>query len=131
MSSFLQAAGAVLVAVILILSFRSQGKDMGMLLSIFVCCGLACLTVGYFSPVVDFIRQLQNIGSLDKEMLGVLLKVVGTAMIGEIAALVCSDSGNAAMGKGLQLLSVAVILWLSLPMLTKLLSLIEEILENI
>lgn len=131
MTAFFQAAAAVLLAVILILSIRGQGKDMGLLLSIFVCCGLGCLAVAYLKPVVDFLRQLQSMGSLDNEMLTILLKVVGTALVGEIAALVCTDAGNAAMGKALQFLTVAVILWLSLPMLTALLELIKTILGNV
>ena len=64
-------------------------------------------------------------------MLTILLKVVGTALIAEIVTLVCMDGGNASMGKALQFLAAAVILWLSLPMLTALLELIEEILGNL
>lgn len=131
MTPFLQAVAAVLIASILILSFRSQGKDIGLLLSIFVCCGLGCLLVGYFTPVVAFLRKLEQVGSLDTEMMGILLKVAGAAWVGEIATLVCNDAGNGAMGKALQFLTVAVILWLSLPMMTKLLELIETILDKV
>ena len=131
MSGFFQAAAAVLVAVILILSIRGQGKDIGALLSIFVCCGLGAVAVGYLSPVMDFLAQIQTLGALNTEMLTLLLKVIGVALIGEIAALVCADAGNGAMGKALQVLTVAVILWLSLPMLTALLELINSILGNV
>ena len=87
--------------------------------------------MAYLKPVIAFIQQLRSVGNLDSEMLAVLLKVVGTAMIGEIAALVCVDAGNAAMGKALQILTVATILWLSLPMFTALLDLVETILGNV
>lgn len=131
MTSFFQAAAAVLVAVILILSIRGQGKDLGLLLSLFVCCSVGCIAMAYLKPVIAFVQQLRSLGNLDSEMLAVLLKVVGTAMIGEIAALVCVDAGNAAMGKALQILTVATILWLSLPMFTALLDLVETILGNV
>ena len=52
-------------------------------------------------------------------------------MIGDVAGLICADAGNAAMGKGLQFMAVAVILWLSLPMMNALLELIEGILGNL
>ena len=60
-----------------------------------------------------------------------LLKIVGICFTAEIASLICEDSGNAALGKALQSLAGAVILYLSLPMLTKLLDLVEGILENL
>ena len=128
MLSFFQAVAAVMLAVILILSIRGQGKDMGLLLSLFVCCSVGCIAMAYLKPVIAFVQQLRSVGNLDSEMLSVLLKVVGTALIGEIAALVCTDAGNAAMGKALQILTVATILWLSLPMFTALLELVETIL---
>ena len=81
--------------------------------------------------MIAFVQQLQSVGNLDSEMLSVLLKVVGTALIGEIAALVCTDAGNTAMGKALQILTVATILWLSLPMFTALLELVETILGKV
>lgn len=131
MTSFLQAAGAVLLAVILIMSLRSQGKDIGLLLSVFVCCTLVCLAATYLKPVIDFMQRLQALVSTDHAMLSTLVKVVGIAFISEIAALVCADAGNAAMGKTLQFLAVAVILYVSLPVLSALLELLESILEKI
>lgn len=131
MEGFIQAAAAVLLALILIMSLRCQGKDMGLLLSIFVCCTLGCLAAAYLQPVMAFLQRLQNIGSLDHEMLTTLLKVVGIAFLSEILSLVCADAGNGALGKGVQFLSVAVILWLSIPMLNALLELVESTLEKI
>lgn len=131
MNGFLQATAAVLLTLILTMSLRSQGKDIGLLLSIFVCCGIGCLAAAYLQPVITFMQRLQSLGSLDSEMLAVLLKVVGIAFLSEIVHLVCCDAGNAALGKALQFLAVAVILWLSIPMLNGLLDLIQSTLENV
>ena len=131
MGTVFQAIAGVLLTIILIMSIRGQGKDMGILLSIFVCCGVGCMALAYIKPVMDFLQQLQQTAMLDKNMLSILLKVVCISFVSEIAGLVCTDSGNSAMGKVLQFLSVAVILYLSLPMLTALLELVESILENI
>ena len=131
MSGFWQAGAAVLLTVILLMSLHGRGKDIGLLLSIFVCCGLGCLAAAYLQPVVEFLQRLQQLGGLDHEMLSILLKVVGIAVLSEIIGTVCSDAGNGALGKSLQFLSVAVILYLSIPMLNALLDLIESTLENI
>ena len=131
MNTYFQAAAGVLIAVILILSIQSQGKDMGLILSLFVCCSICCLAIGYLQPVIAFLQKLQALGQLDQDMLSVVLKVVGTAIVGEVAGLVCADAGNAAMAKALQILTVAAILWLSLPMFTALVELLETILRNL
>ncbi len=131
MSQFFQAVAAVLLAVILILILQKHGKDTALLLALLVCCMLGALAVSFLQPVMDFFRKLQAVGVLEDTMLRTLLKVVGIAMTGEIAGLICSDSGNGALAKMLQFLSSAVILWLSLPLFTKLLELVEGILGNV
>ena len=64
-------------------------------------------------------------------MLGILLKAVGIGLVSEIAGLVCNDAGNGSLGKTLQMLGSAVILYLSLPIFTAMLELIREILREL
>ena len=47
MVHYLQAAGAVLLAVVLCLTLGKQGHDMAALLSIAVCCMVMLLAVTY------------------------------------------------------------------------------------
>ena len=89
------------------------------------------LALSYLRPVIELIDELQAVGQLDSGMLEIILKAVGIGLIGEIASLICSDAGNAALGKSLQLLSSAVILWLSIPLLTQLLELVQQILGEV
>ena len=120
-----------MLTVILCLALGKQGKETGLLLTLGVCCMIGVLTLTYLRPVVDFIYELQSIGQLDSGMLEILLKAVGIGLIGEIASLICADAGNAALGKALQLLSAAVILWLAIPLLTQLLKLIQQLLGEV
>ena len=78
-----------------------------------------------------FAENLQSVSQLDSDYLAILLKVVGIGFLAEIAALVCTDAGNATMGKVLQMLSSCVIMWLSLPLLNGLLELVQDILGEI
>ena len=64
-------------------------------------------------------------------MVATLLKVTGIGMVTEIAALVCKDAGNESMGKSMQLLGTATILWLSMPLLTALIELLQKILGEL
>ncbi len=131
MGSFFTAVAGVLLTVILILTLQKQGKETSLLLSVLACCMVGALAVSFLQPVMDFFAKLQAIGNLDSTMLQTLLKVVGISMTAEIAGLICADSGNGSLGKILQFLASAVILWLSIPMLTALLELVEDILGKI
>ena len=131
MTGFWQAIAAVLLTVVVGIALSKQGKDSQLLLTLAVCCMVLGVAMSYLSPVISFIQKLQSIGQLNSELLQILLKSVGIAMVGEIAGLICSDGGNAALGKSIQLLSGAVILWLSLPLLQQLLDLLQDILGEV
>ena len=131
MGLFWKAAGAVLIAVVLGLSLGKQEKDFAVLLTLAVCCMVMAIAVSYLEPVLDFLRELEALGDLQGDMLGVLLKAVGIGRGAEIAGMVCTDAGNGSLGKQLQMLGSAAILYLSIPIFSALLSLIQEILGEL
>lgn len=131
METYWKGIGAVLITVVLGLALSKQGKETGLLLTLTACCMVAGVAMVYLKPVIDFIQHLQELGQLNSEMLEILLKSVGVGLIGEIASMICADAGNTALGKTIQILTAAVILWLSLPLMIQLMELIQEILGGI
>lgn len=131
MDSFLQVTAGIVLAVLLSIILSKQGKDFAVLLSIAVCCMAMLVMVSYIEPVISFMQKLQVTAGLDPEMLKILLKASGVGILAEIASLICVDSGNSAMGKTIQLLAIAVILWLSLPFMQSLLDMVQKILEEV
>ena len=128
MDIFLKASAGIFIAVILGLTLAKQGKDISLLLTVVVCCAVVTAAVTYLQPVIDFLQHLQSIGQLDPEMFQTLLKAVGIGLLAEVMCTICADAGNASLGKTLQILSSAVILWMSIPMLNALIELIDNIL---
>ncbi|MBQ9761652.1 MAG: hypothetical protein IJV82_01080 [Oscillospiraceae bacterium] len=128
MESYWQGAAGVLIACLLAISLGKQGKDAGLLLALAVCSMVGLLAMSYLKPVIDFLQRLADVSNLQSDMLQILLKAVGIGLVGEFATLICVDAGNGAMGKAVQLLTSAAILWLSLPLLTQLLELLEDVL---
>lgn len=131
MDVIIKAIAGVLIAIVLCQVLAKQGKDISVLLLIAVCCIVVSTAIAYLRPVVDFIRNLQSIGQLNTEMISVLFKAVGITLLTEITSMICSDMGNTSLGKSLQILSLAVILWLSLPLFEQLLALLDNILGSI
>ena len=130
MAEYIRYASLVLIGLVLSLVVGRQSKDMSLLLTLAVCI-LACLgAMEFLEPVADFLRQLQRLGNLDGEAVGILLKSAGIGLLSELAGLLCADAGENAMGKAMQLLSSAAILWLSLPLFQQILTLIEGVLAQ-
>ena len=127
MELYWKTAAAAMLAVVMILMLGRQ--DMGMLLALAVCAMVAIAAVDYLEPVRELLETLERMGNLDGDMIRILLKAVGIGLLTEISALVCADSGKASLGKMLQLLGTAAVLWMSIPLFTALLELIQEILN--
>lgn len=128
MDIFIKSAAGTLIALVMYLILAKQGKDLSALLTAAVCCMLAMAAMQYFEPVVTFIGRLQQISGLEPEILQIILRAVGIGLLAEITSLICADAGNAALGKALQFLATGVVLWLSIPLFTELIDLIEELL---
>lgn len=131
MTLFLQVCGAVLLALILVLTLKSNSKESGTILAIAVCCMTALAALHYLQPVISFLHMLKELSGLDGDMVAILLKTTGIGIVAEIANLVCKDAGNESMGKSLQLLGSAVILYLSIPLFTALIDLLQKVLGEL
>ena len=131
MNEFWQGLGLIILTVVLMLLLGRQGSEMTILISIAGCCFVGMLAFGYLKDVIGFIHRMREISKMDMGLMQVLLKAVGVGLIGEFAALICADAGNAAQSKAVQLLTSAVILWLSIPVLQILLDLLEKMLGEL
>lgn len=128
MELYIQSAALVLITVILGLVLNAQQKVYGVLAALAASCMLCVAVVRYLGPVVELLDKLRSLAGISDQLLSILLKSTGVSLLGELACLICSDAGNASVGKAVQLLSNAVILWLSLPLFDQLLELLQEVL---
>ena len=131
MEVFVKVIAAILITSILTLVLSKKGADISLLLTITVCCIVMSMSVSYIQPILDFAYHLIELGGLDVSLLQVILKTVGIGLISQIATLVCVDSGNQSLGKAVQIMTTAVILSISIPVLEQMLSLIEVLLGEV
>ena len=129
MDLFIKTAAGIFFALVLWITLCKQAKDMSAIFSIGVCCMVGAVAFRYLQPVVSFLHTLYEKIGVDEVFYRTLLKAIGVALLGEAASLVCVDAGNSSMGKIVQLLSSAAILWLSLPLFEKLLDLVDGVLD--
>lgn len=128
MNVFWKTAAGILTAVILWINLNKSNKDASVLMTLAVCAMAIVASAAFLQPVVSFVKKLQGIGELDDDLVSVVLKAVGVGIVTEISVLICKDAGNESMGKTLQFVSGAAILWMSIPVFEKLLALLDRIL---
>lgn len=121
----------VLTGLVLSLVVGKQAKDFGILLTLAVCVIVCLGAMEFLEPVTALMADLRRLGRLDSEAVEILLKAAGMGLLGELAATLCTDAGEGALGKVLHLMTNAAILWLSLPLFRQILTMIEEVLAGI
>lgn len=126
MELYFKGAAGILLAAVLGLALQRQEKDLSAVLTAAVIAMAAVLMLRLLEPVLELLRQLEQVGNLRSDALELLLKAAGIGLTAEVAGLVCADAGNAALAKMLRLLGTAAILCLSVPMFTALLECITE-----
>lgn len=127
----MQGLGAVLIGVFLSLILGKQSSGAAMLVTVATCVLVGILFLGFFSPVLEFLRKLASVSQLDGHVVSVLFKTVGIGLLAEIGSNICIDAGNASLGKALQLLCAGAVLWLSIPLFNILLDMIRQLLGEL
>jgi stage III sporulation protein AD len=131
MDTVLRTIAGVMLALILGITLSKQGKDMTVVLTVAVCCMVVTVAISFLDPVVDFFSLLRSVGDLDSDIMGIILKCTGISLIAEIAGLICSDSGFGAMGKAIKILAMAAVLWMSLPLMTSLVEMLQSVMGEV
>lgn len=131
MERFFQAAAGIIAAVIMWIILSKEGKEYALILSLGACCLVLITAFRFLDPVLDLLKRLQELGDLQPEWLSVMLKTVGIGLVVEMGSLICSDAGNSALAKTLQILGAVAVLWLSIPLINSLITLLEQILGDV
>lgn len=123
-----RSVALVMITTVLVLTLEKQAKDTAVLLSTAVCIMLVITACSLLDPIISFLRRLEKIGNFQSGILKLFLKTAGIGIVYEIAAAVLSDCKNTSLSKGLQLITVVIILNISIPVLESFLNLLQQIL---
>ena len=131
MDLYLKVMSGILITAIVSVVLSRQGKDISLLLTLCVCGMVVSAVAVYLKPVLSFIQKLMQLSRINDQFLEILLKTAGIGLLSQIACFVCADAGNQALAKTLQLITTAVLLSISVPLLGQILSLLETILGEL
>ena len=128
MEYLLKSVAVSTLSVIVGLLISKQAKEIQILLSLCICIAISVIIVQFVQPIIGFLQKLKELGDLNTDVLAILLKAVGIALLTEISSLFCSDGGSGSIGKMLQILGTVIIVWLSIPIFETVIELIQKLL---
>lgn len=131
METFWKAAAVILITVLLEATIEKTEKDIAIVLTAAACCAVLMGTFQYLSEITAFLWEMDSLFTCQNSFMELLLKIAGIALTAEVTGLICSDAGNQSLGKVVQVLGNAAILFLALPIFETFLTMIQDILGMI
>jgi len=125
------AAIGIIVAVLNQLLIRSGREEQAMMTTLAALTAVLILAwaVESAAPLVEQIMDLAGGGELGGLCLSVMLKAVGLTVLGQLAAQLCKDAGEAALAYGVELAAKIAVLAVAMPVLAQLFDFLGEIIQ--
>ena len=120
--------GIGLVALIFIIIIKQYKPEFAIYVSLIAGTIIIFLVMDKFSGVITILNNIASKANINKEFLSILLKITGIAFLTEFAVSICKDSGESAIASKIDLGGKAIIIGMSIPIISALLELIIKIL---
>lgn len=106
---------------------KKSNREYALLASAGACIVIFLSVLGELGPLVSQLRDLAESQSLPGEVLPVVLKAVGIALVGGLASRLCRDAGESALAYTVELAGKGAILAVSLPLVVRIFEYLKEI----
>ena len=127
MQTFLQVAVIGLLTVIFTNLLRKNNAEIGIILSLVACFLIAIGVVQIAKPLIEFMSRLRSLSGLDAEYMQPLLKTIGIGLLTQISSNVCTDAGEKAIAKLIEICGTVLSLYLAVPLMEAVLQMLESI----
>lgn len=121
----MQAAAAAVICSVLAVCVKSRSPELALALSAVCCVGLALSLVRLAAPILEFVKAMQSFTGLQNALLRPVWKTVGVCLLTQVGAAFCSDAGEQALAKMVELCGSVLCLYLSIPLLQAVFEMIQ------
>ena len=128
MGEIIKIIGIGLIALVIIIILKQYKPEFAVYVSMIAGIFILFLALEKITGVINMLQAIADKTYINKNFLGILLKITGIAFLTEFAVSVCSDAGEKAIASKIEIGSKVVIITISMPIITSLLELIIEIL---
>lgn len=109
-------AAICLVGAVLAALLKKSGPELAVLLAVAVTAAAAALLWDTLGDIVDFLRQMMELGGMAPELFAPLLKTVAIALVSRVGGDLCRDAGEGAMASVLEMAGSFSAILVSLPL---------------
>ena len=119
-----------LVTAVISLYLKDSGFATAAVLAV-LCGGILILLklIPYFSEIFRTVKEIASVSGLKTDYIGLVIKVVGIAYIGEFAGELCRDAGEASLAGKVDLGTKVVIMIMAMPLMDTILSTVMDVFQ--
>lgn len=128
MDEIIKIIGIGLIALVIVVILKQYRPEYTIYVSIIAGVLILFLAMEKLSGIINLLQSISDKTYINKQFLGILLKITGIAIITEFAVSICSDAGEKAIASKIEIGSKVIIIAMSIPIISSLLELIIEIL---
>ena len=128
MDEIIKIIGIGLISLVIIIILKQYRPEYVIYVSVIAGILILFLAMEKLSGIINLLQSISDKTYINKQFLGILLKITGIAIISEFAVSTCSDAGEKAIASKIEIGSKIIIIAMSIPIISSLLDLVIEIL---
>ena len=128
MEEIIKIIGIGLISLVVAIILKQYRPEYAIYISIIAGILILFLAMQMLSGIINLLQSISDKTYINKQFLGILLKITGIAIITEFAVSVCADAGEKAIASKIEIGSKVIIIAMSIPIISGLLELIIQIL---
>ena len=128
MDEIIKIIGIGLIALVIVVILKQYRPEYTIYVSIIAGVLILFLAMEKLYGIINLLQSISDKTYINKQFLGILLKITGIAIITEFAVSICADAGEKAIASKIEIGSKVIIIAMSIPIVSSLLELIIEIL---
>ncbi len=122
--------GVGLVTCIAAMMLKPVRSDFAMLVTVVGGVIILVMILSQLSSAINMIKLVASKTGVNSSLLSIIFKIIGIGYLTEFSASMCADAGSAGLGDKVLLGGKIVILVMSLPIVTNILSIVMELLPT-
>ena len=128
MDEIIKIIGIGLIALVIVVILKQYRPEYTIYVSIIAGVLILFLAMEKLSGIINLLQSISDKTYINKQFLGILLKITGIAIITEFAVSICTEAGEKAIASKIEIGSKVIIIAMSIPIISSLLELIIKIL---
>lgn len=116
----IKIVGVSIFAVIMIIILKGYRPEMALVLSIVTGIGIMLFAIYKMSSVINILNDLVTKSGINKDILLIIIKVIGIAYIVEFGKNICIDAGQSSIATKLEMAGKVIIVVLTIPLISSL-----------